>query len=170
MFAPVEAPARQFHIIRIQLMMGPFNDDMPGRIMAVDYGRRRIGIAASDPLRIISKPRCVVDAGSPPDRPTQELLDLVGELEPRVIVVGIPLNMDGTEGEMALEARKFALQLGSATGVQIVDRDERLSSVEAERTIHELGLPKKKRQDPGLRDMIAAAILLDDYMRETEGR
>ncbi|MCH8881889.1 MAG: Holliday junction resolvase RuvX [SAR324 cluster bacterium] len=60
--------------------------------------------------------------------------------------------------------------MGSATGVQIVDRDERLSSVEAERTIHKLGLPKKKRQDPGLRDMIAAAILLDDYMRETESR
>jgi putative Holliday junction resolvase len=150
--------------------MGPFKDDIPGRIMAVDYGRRRIGIAASDPLRIVSKPRCVVAAGNPPDKPTQELLDLVCELDPGIIVVGIPLNMDGTEGEMALEARKFARQLGDAAGVSIVERDERLSSVEAERTIRELGLPRKKRQDRGLRDMIAAAVLLDDYMREKEIR
>ncbi|TFG65848.1 MAG: Holliday junction resolvase RuvX [Gemmatimonadales bacterium] len=151
------------------MLMGPSNDDSPGRIMAIDYGRRRIGIAASDPLRIVSKPRCVIAAGIPPEQPTRELLELVSELEPTIIVVGLPLNMDCTEGEMALEARRFARHLGVAAGIPIVERDERLSSVEAERTIHELGLPKKKRQDRGLRDMIAAAILLEDYMRETPG-
>jgi putative pre-16S rRNA nuclease len=150
--------------------MGPSNDGLPGRVMAVDYGRRRIGIATSDPLRVVSKPRCVVAAGTPPERPTQELLKLVDELEPVVIVVGIPLNMDGTEGEMALEARRFTRNLSAAASVPIVERDERLSSVEAERTIQELGLPKKKRQNRGLRDMIAAAILLEDYLRETEGK
>jgi len=150
--------------------MGPSNDDLPGRILAVDYGRRRIGIAASDPLRIVSKPRCVIAAGNPSDQPTQELLDLISELEPTMIVIGIPLNMDGSEGEMALEARKFAQQLGTASGVPFVVRDERLSSVEAERTIQELGLPRKKRQDRKLRDMIAAAILLEDYMREETSR
>lgn len=169
MFAAVKAPARLSYIIRFQMAMGPFNEDVPGRIMAVDYGRRRIGIAASDPLQIVSKPRCVVTAGSPPDRPTQELLDLIDELAPRMIIVGIPLNMDGTQGEMALEARKFAEQLGAAANIPIIERDERLSSVEAERTIHKLGLPKKKRRDRGLRDMLAAAILLEDYMRETQG-
>lgn len=138
--------------------------------MAVDYGRRRIGIAASDPLRVVSKPRCVIAAGTPPERPTQDLLRLVRELEPAMIVVGIPLNMDGTVGEMALEARRFTRNLAAAVSVPIVERDERLSSVEAERTIQQLGLPKKKRQDKGLRDMIAAAILLEDYMRETEGK
>lgn len=151
------------------MLMGPSNEDTPGRIMAVDYGRRRIGIAASDPLRMVSKPRCVVAAGNPPDQPTRELLDLVADLEPAIIVVGLPLNMNGTEGEMALEARRFAQRLGAAVDVPVVERDERLSSVEAERTIKELGLPKKKRQDRGLRDMIAAAILLEDYMRETQG-
>jgi putative Holliday junction resolvase len=166
MFASAEYPARHIHIIRFKRLMGPSNDDLPGRIMAVDYGRRRIGIAASDPLRIVSKPRCVVAAGNPPDQPTQELLDLISELEPKLIVIGIPLNMDGSEGEMALEARKFAQQLGTASSVPFVERDERLSSVEAERTIQELGLPRKKRQDRKLRDMIAAAILLEDYMRE----
>jgi putative Holliday junction resolvase len=136
--------------------------------MAVDYGRRRIGIAASDPMRVVSKPRCVIQAGSPPAEPTAELLDLVEVLEPTVIVIGIPCNMDGTEGEMALEARAFGRRLGERSGVPVVERDERLSTVEAERTIRELGLPRKKREQRGLRDMMAAAILLEDYMREAD--
>ena len=136
--------------------------------MAVDYGRRRIGVAASDPMRVVSKPRCVVGAGTPPQEPTEELLTLVRDLDPSVILVGIPCNMDGTEGEMALEARDFGRRLGAQSGVPIVERDERLSTVEAERTIRELGLPKKKREQKGLRDMMAAAILLEDYMRESE--
>ncbi|MFQ5529445.1 MAG: Holliday junction resolvase RuvX [Gemmatimonadota bacterium] len=134
--------------------------------MAVDYGRRRIGVAASDPLRVVSKPRCVVEAGSPPDRPTPELLALVGNLEPATILVGIPHNMDGTEGAMAREARRFGQHLAAASGVPVVERDERLSTVEAERTIQQLGLPKKKRRERGLRDMMAAAILLEDFLRE----
>lgn len=134
--------------------------------MAVDYGRRRIGVAASDPLRVVSKPRCVVEAGSPPDRPTPELLALVGNLEPATILVGIPRNMDGTEGAMAREARRFGQHLAAASGVPVVERDERLSTVEAERTIQQLGLPKKKRRERGLRDMMAAAILLEDFLRE----
>ena len=136
--------------------------------MAVDYGRRRIGIAASDPLRVVSKPRCVVEAGRPPDRPTPELLALVGELEPTTIVVGIPVNMDGTEDEMAREARAFSQRLAAESGVPVVERDERLSTVEAERTIQQLGLPKKKREQRGLRDMLAAAILLEDYLKEED--
>ena len=135
--------------------------------MAVDYGRRRIGVAASDPMRIVSKPRCVVGAGTPPKEPTDELLALVQDLEPSIILVGIPLHMDGSEGEMALEAREFGQRLGARSGVPIVEQDERLSTVEAERRIRELGLPKKKREQKGLKDMIAAAILLEDYMRES---
>jgi putative Holliday junction resolvase len=146
--------------------MDPQAKTPPGRIVALDYGRRRIGVAASDPLRIIGKPRAAVAAGIPSTVPTAELLDLLVELEPCVIVLGIPRNMDGSEGEMALEAREFGRKLLVACGVPIEERDERLSTVEAERTIRELGLPKRKREQKGLRDMMAAAVLLDDYMRE----
>jgi len=141
---------------------------MPGRVMALDYGRRRIGVAASDPLRILAQPRGVVRAGSPPVEPTAELLGLVRELEPAVIVVGLPMHMDGSEGEMAREAREFGRRLGAATGVETIARDERLTTVEAERTIRALGLPKRKREDRGLRDALAAAVLLDDYLREDQ--
>jgi putative Holliday junction resolvase len=146
--------------------MDPQAKRTPGRIVALDYGRRRVGVAASDPLRIIAKPRAAVAAGSPPMEPSRELLDLLAELEPGVIVLGIPLNMDGSEGEMALEAREFGRRLFAACAIPIRERDERLSTVEAERTIRQLGLPKHKREQKGLRDMMAAAVLLDDYMRE----
>lgn len=134
--------------------------------MALDYGRSRIGVAASDPLRIVAQPRGVVRAGSPPVEPGEALLERVRELEPAVIVVGVPFHMDGSEGEMATEAREFARRLGAATGIEIVVRDERLTTVEAERMIRALDLPKKKREDRGLRDAMAAAVLLEDYLRE----
>lgn len=139
---------------------------MPGRIMALDYGRRRIGVAASDPLRMVAQPRGAVAAGSPPVEPSDELLDVVGELEPTLVVVGIPLNMDGTEGAMAKEAREFVEKLVAATGIATVLRDERLTTVEAERTIRAMELPMRKRRDRGLRDALAAAVLLEDYLRE----
>lgn len=134
--------------------------------MALDYGRRRIGVAASDPLRVVAQPRGIVRAGAPPVEPSQALLERVRELEPAVIVVGVPLNMDGSEGEMAVEAREFARRLGAATGIETVVRDERLTTVEAERMIRALDLPKRKREDRGLRDVMAAAVLLEDYLRE----
>ena len=136
--------------------------------MALDYGRRRIGVAATDPLRVVAQPRGVVGAGSPPVEPSAELLDLVRELEPTLIVVGIPVNMDGTEGEMAREARRFVDGLSAATGIATVLRDERLTTVEAERTIRSMDLPRRKRHDRGLRDALAAAVLLDDYLREDQ--
>lgn len=146
--------------------MDPSAPDMPGRIMALDYGRRRIGVAASDPLRVVAQPRGVVAAASPPVEPSDQLLELVRELEPVVIVVGVPLNMDGSEGEMAKEAREFVGKLATATGIATIVRDERLTTVEAERTIRAMDLPKRKRHDRGLRDALAAAVLLDDYLRE----
>lgn len=142
--------------------------EQSGRIVALDYGRARVGVAASDPLRVIAKPRSVVDAGRPPTSPTSKLLEVLSELAPSVIVVGVPLNMDGSEGEMAKEAREFGNRVAEGTGVPVEFRDERLSSVEAERTIRELGLPRRKREARGLRDMLAAFVLLEDYMRETE--
>lgn len=146
--------------------MDPYAPDMPGRVVALDYGRRRIGVAATDPLRVVAQPRGAARAGSPPIEPSAELLAMVRALEPALILVGIPLHMDGSEGEMAREAREFARRLGVATNIEIDMRDERLTTVEAERTIRALDLPKRKREKRGLRDALAAAVLLEDYLRE----
>ena len=83
------------------------------------------------------------------------------------IVVGIPLNMDGSEGPMAVEARSFARRLSQATGLPVHERDERLSSVEADRRLRDLELPRGKRREKGRRDRLAAAVLLEDFLAES---
>ena len=87
------------------------------------------------------------------------------EIRPSAIVVGIPLNMDGSAGEMATETRAFALALGEATGVGTVEWDERLSTVRAEREIQSLGLRRSRREKKGRSDEMAATLMLTDYLR-----
>jgi putative Holliday junction resolvase len=95
------------------------------------------------------------------------LVQLLVNLEPAEILVGIPLNMDGSEGEMAAEARRFGEQIGSRLSVLVTERDERLSSVEADRRLRESSLPRGKRREKGRRDMLAATVLLEDYLAES---
>ena len=93
------------------------------------------------------------------------LVQLIHELRPSIIVVGIPLQLDGDEGEMAREARAFATALGSRTGLPVVEWDERLSTVRAEREIRAMGLPRSRRREKGIADKVAAALILDGYLR-----
>lgn len=84
------------------------------------------------------------------------------------IVVGIPIRMDGAEGEMAAEAREFGRRLGRATGVPVVEWDERLTSVRARRSLTEIGRSGKRKRK-GEEDMMAATHLLRGYMDSTAG-
>jgi putative Holliday junction resolvase len=90
-------------------------------------------------------------------------LELVREAGPVAIVVGIPIQMDGSEGEMAAEAREFGRRLGEASGVSVVAWDERLTSARARRSLAEIGR-RGKRIRKGEEDMMAAAHLLRGYM------
>jgi putative Holliday junction resolvase len=135
--------------------------------VALDYGRRRIGVAVSDPGRILASPHATIEhraaAGDLPDA----LIELLRDLKPAEVVVGIPLNMDGSEGEMALEARRFGEQIRVRLDLLVTERDERLSSLEADRRLRESGLPRGKRRDKGRRDMLAATVLLEDFLAES---
>ncbi len=135
-------------------------------------------MAVSDPTGTIASPRGIVECGadrkprkggrtgpSPSVSIPHELLDLVAEVRPSVILVGIPYSMDGTEGEMAREARAFASALEKATGVEIVEWDERLSTARAEREIRALGLSRSRRRERGRTDEMAAALMLTDFLR-----
>ena len=138
------------------------------RLMALDYGRRRIGVAVTDPTRTIAAPRGVVERPNrraPATAVPGALTDLVAELEPAAIVVGIPFSMDGTAGEMAEEVRAFARALEEATGVRIVEWDERLSTARAEREILGMDLPRGRRQQKGRTDEMAASLMLSAYLR-----
>ncbi|MFV1987813.1 MAG: Holliday junction resolvase RuvX [Gemmatimonadota bacterium] len=143
--------------------------------MALDYGRRRIGVSVSDPTGTIASPRGFIDRGPPPRRSGKsvamppglpdDLLELVLEVRPSRILVGIPLMMDGSAGEMAQEARAFAGALAEATGVEVIEWDERLTTARAEREIQSLGLRKSRREKKGRSDEMAATLMLTDYLR-----
>lgn len=136
--------------------------------MALDYGRRRIGVAVTDPSRTIASPHAALKNADPPAEPPQALLNLLRDLEPTVVLVGIPVHMDGTAGEMASEARNFAARVALLSGVSVVERDERLTSYEADEMLREMDLPRRKRREKGLKDMLAATLLLREYMAEPE--
>jgi putative Holliday junction resolvase len=134
--------------------------------VALDYGRRRIGVAASDPLRTIASPHVVMKNADPPTEPPRGLLNLLKDLAPVVVIVGIPVHMDGSFGEMAAEARAFAARLMTLSEIQVLERDERLTSYEAEEMLREMNLSRRRRQEKGLKDMLAATVLLREYLEE----
>ena len=140
------------------------DDDAPGRVVALDYGRARIGVAASDPTRFLASPHSVIANQPPPTNPPQELLDLILQLRPVEVVVGIPLNMDGSRGEMADEAAEFGRALGESTGLPVIEWDERLSTVRAERTLRDAGHRRQTQRDKQRTDAVAAAHTLQGYL------
>ena len=133
--------------------------------MALDYGRRRIGVAISDPTATIASPRGVIERPDKSKTPPEALFELIRNVRPVRVVVGIPFQMDGSAGAMADEVRAFAAALADATGVEVVEWDERLSTARAEREIQSLGLRKSRREQKGRADEMAATLMLTDYLR-----
>lgn len=132
--------------------------------MALDYGRRRIGVAASDPTRTIAAPHSTVRWSGPPGEPPAELMELLGELEATEIVVGIPLRMDGSDGEMAEEARRFGQAVQERSGIPVFEWDERLTTAGAQRELRAIIPSRRRREEKGVVDRMAAALVLRSYL------
>jgi len=131
------------------------------RILGIDWGRKRIGVAVSDPLGITAQPLKIVDGGKPGY--LEELLKLIKSYEVKEAVVGLPKNMDGTEGGMADEVKGFSEKLEEVTGVKVIFRDERLTSKEAERMLIETAdIRRDKRKQ--IVDSAAACLILQSYL------
>lgn len=134
--------------------------------MGVDYGEKRIGIAASDEGRLIATPHSVIRHGGwGPD--IRAIKRLMTELDAAYVVLGLPRNADGSEGFQAREVRLFAGQL-MASGVRVDFADERYTSIEAEEALIEGGLTRAERKKKV--DQVAAALILQGYLdrqRET---
>jgi putative Holliday junction resolvase len=137
-----------------------------GRILAVDPGSRRLGLAISDPGRSLAFPREVV-AFEKVTAAVKAVNRLVVEEGVDLIVVGLPLSLTGREGPAVEKARDLARRLREATGVEVVEWDERLTTVGATRAMHEGGL--NSRQQRGKVDQIAAALLLQTYLEAVWG-
>jgi putative Holliday junction resolvase len=135
------------------------------RILGVDYGARRIGIAVTDPLRIIAKGVVVLENG-----PTliAELRRLVEEYEVTEIVVGMPYTLKGEVGPKAQEVERFIARLEGELHLQVTRFDERFSSRTARETMIAMGVGKKKRRIKGNIDMMAAALILQEYLESIQ--
>jgi putative Holliday junction resolvase len=129
-----------------------------GRLLAVDYGERRIGLAISDPMGIIASPAGFVlrRAGKRP--PIAELIRRATALEARGFVVGLPLDENGEDTDRATEVRRVAEELQRRTALPVELIDERFTTAAALRAIHEMG--GSTRQRKGDVDALAATILL----------
>ena len=135
-----------------------------GRILALDYGRARIGLALSDELALTSQPAGALVRTNRRDDVTH-LRALVRKNNVRQIVIGLPLHLDGTQSEMSAEVQRFAARLRKHLGIPVDLVDERLTSWDAAND-PALSAIKKKRatKSSGDRDAIAAAIILRDYL------
>jgi len=133
------------------------------RILAVDYGSKRIGLAVTDPLGYTVQPLPYVPRRSR-RQALSELVRVAGEKSVRRIVVGLPKSLDGTLGPKARECTNFADQLGVESGLPVELFDERFTTAEAERIlIEELDVSRERRKH--VRDSLAACLLLESYLK-----
>jgi putative Holliday junction resolvase len=131
------------------------------RILALDHGTKRIGVAVSDELKMLAHPLEFIPAEPFADF-LARLKQLLREKEVELVLVGMPRNMDGSYGPAALKVQDFVAALGLAITVPIKTWDERLTSVQANRFLIEGNVRREKRKEKV--DKMAAAILLQSYL------
>lgn len=131
------------------------------RIIAVDYGDARTGVAVSDLTQTLVGETLTIQEWNA-ERLAQRLAFFAGERDADVFVLGLPKNMDGTEGPRAEKARQFGAMLEEASGLRVVFWDERRSTVEAHAILHAAG--KKEKKHRANVDAVAASLLLEGYL------
>jgi putative holliday junction resolvase len=132
-----------------------------GRVMALDVGGRRIGVALSDSTRVLASPLTTLRA-EPRPRVIGEIAALVARHEVAEMVVGLPLTLSGEIGPQARLVQAFAEELRAALAVPLHMFDERLTSVAADRMMQELGIKPERRRERI--DEVAASIILQDFL------
>ena len=139
---------------------GPPGEAASGRVLALDLGQSRIGVAISDPERRVAVPIGTIRTGAPAD--VKAIAAIVREQQVTEIVVGHPLSLSGRKGEAADHAEKFAEALRDFLGVSVALQDERLTTVQAERQLGQAGLRGRARRE--VVDQAAATIILQAYL------
>lgn len=134
---------------------------MTMRIVAIDHGTKRMGIAVSDELGMLAHPLEYVEA-EPLAGALKRIEDLVVEKQAGLVLVGMPRNMDGSYGPAAAKVNEFVAELRKTISVPVKTWDERLTSVQANRFMREANVRQRDRK--GRADQMAAAILLQSYL------
>ena len=145
------------------------------RVMGLDYGSKTVGVAMSDPLMLTAQPVETITRNEENKlrKTLARIASLVGEHQVERIVLGLPVKMDGCEGERAAKTREFAAMVRQRTGLEPVFVDERLTTAEADEILAETNvLPKDRKK---VIDQVAACLILEEYLeslrksgRETE--
>ena len=138
------------------------------RIVALDVGDRTIGVAVSDELGITANPVRTIRRGASGKADLREVDALLAEIEAAEVVVGIPLDAEGEEGPQAAKVKDFSERLAKRLRIPVVYWDERFSTAEAEETLIEMGASRARRRK--VIDTMAAAVILEGYLRETKQR
>lgn len=134
-----------------------------GRVIALDVGTKTIGVAVTDPLRMFGQPVVTLTrAGLKQDVPA--LVRLCADYDPDCVVVGLPFELDGSEGRSARLARQIGDALAEATNMTIHYQDERYTSVQAERSLIAMDVSRAKRKR--IIDQAAAVVILESWLRE----
>ena len=131
------------------------------RVLGLDLGQKRIGVAVSDEDASIAFPSGAIESRGP-KKDVKAVLELIEERAIGRVVVGLPRHLDGREGPEAEAARAFADALHRASGLPVETLDERWTTVEAERVLHAQGRKKKKQR--AVVDSVAASIILSTYL------
>lgn len=131
------------------------------KIIALDIGTVRIGVAASDILEIIASAYTVVKRKNL-ETDVKAIVDIIGNLQAGQVVIGLPLKMDGSEGQSVEMAKSFGDELAKQISIPIVYQDERLSTVSAQKILIESGMRREKRKDKV--DSLAATFILQSFL------
>lgn len=129
------------------------------KLLGIDYGDTRIGLAIAEVEIGIAHPHSVIESD---DKAIGEIANIIGEEGIKTLIIGLPRNMNGTEGNQAAATRRFAEKLSASGGIEIVFQDERLSSKQAEDILIELDKSRDARKAEA--DAHQAAIILQTYL------
>ena len=137
------------------------------RILGLDIGHKRIGLAISDGLGLTAQALSVLKRNGV-NQDLRKLKEIIADRDIKKIVVGLPLNMNGSAGKMAVEVLDFVKLLKENLGLPVTTRDERLTSLQAERLLLEADISRKKRK--GVIDKLSAQLILQGYLDNKESR
>lgn len=139
-----------------------------GRVLAVDWGTKRFGVAITDPGRVIAQPLATLKRRAGKRAPVAALVDLVRQHDVSEVVVGLPLTPEGEEGESAREARALGEAIAARAGVPVVFWDERLSTSVALRAARHAGVSSRRAKEGA--DRMAAVAILQSWLDAGRGK
>lgn len=131
------------------------------RIIGLDYGSKRIGVAISDPLLIIATGLCFIENSS---SAIEKIKEIVNNSDAEKIVIGMPFNLKGVKGTKAIEVDAFIASLRQALNIEVIPWDERFTTKRVHHTLREMNVKKHQRQKKEQIDAMAAALILQGYL------